>query len=135
MRKFIFLLGLVVSVSAKAQTFIGKTEEEIMSIQKKEGNKLTENISDSLINHITFQDNKNPLSYLYMFNKKKICVAYIITTGSKTAKDSIQKHIEKICQEKLTDRSWVQKINGKVYGWNLQGNPPAYSFATSEIKQ
>jgi hypothetical protein len=135
MKKFTFLLALAVSISARSQIFIGKTQEEIIRLNLEKGNKLTENHNDSLFTALTYTDNKYPVSYMYVFNKSKICMEYSITTQDKSIKDSILGDIEKKCQEKLTDRAWVQKLDGKNYGWRMmKGNHDVCTFSTTQLK-
>ena len=69
-----------------------------------------------------------------MNGDKNICLAYSILTESKVAKDSLQKSIEEMCIEKISNKAWIQKFNGNIYGWQLQGNDKFFCFSTTQIK-
>lgn len=81
-----------------------------------------------------FSDAKVPVNYHYEF-LNGVCVAYTIFTSDPAEKSRIRKDLESKCQEKLNDKAWIQKIDGKIYGWNLQGNEDFTAFVTTEIKQ
>ncbi len=134
MKNLILIFILAVSFSIKSQTFIGKTKAEIVKLNA--GNKLsnTEKI-DTLLTNISFEDSKMPITHQFSFTKNNICVAYSIFTHDKATEEAIQKDIEKKSHEKLTDKSWVEKIDNKIYGWNLQGSEDFFVFTTTQIKQ
>ncbi len=135
MRKTILFFTLCISVSLRSQTFIGRTQEEIKSMNAKAGNKLTDTSTDSLFTDIFYTDKKHPISYMYSFNKKNICIGYRISTEDAASKDSLQKVMEKISDEKLAPTAWIQKIDGKNYGWHLQSYGNHSSFSTTQIKK
>jgi hypothetical protein len=121
----------------QSQTFIGKTKEEILTIQMENSNKMSDKATDDTLGyHIAFNDSQRLLTHVFLFNKKDICYGYSIWTSDKGLVEWIKKDVEKIAQEKISENSWVQKYNNKVYGWQLkQTGEYFYSFSTSQIKQ
>ena len=71
---------------------------------------------------------------MYTFANNKKCIAYTISTRDKATKDSLQKVIEGMTDEKLAETAWIQKVNGKTYGWHLQNGKKFFSFSTTQIK-
>lgn len=142
MKKILFLLAITGCFAINAQsfimktpTFIGKTQDEVTAINKANNNKqLSSPNLDSLATHVIYQDPVLELDYEFIFSKNKICVAYVTQTQNKKTKDDFLKEVEKKCAEKLSDWSWVQKLDGKNYIWNLRGGDTFYAFAVSQSK-
>ena len=108
--------------------------DEIENINAKSGNKLTSTTRDSVYTDLFFEDVKHPITYMCTFAKGKTCIAYTISTRNKATKDSLQKVIEGMSDERLAETAWIQKVDGKNYGWHLQNGKKFYSFSTTQIK-
>jgi hypothetical protein len=137
MKKLILFIAISFSFSGEAQTFIGKTEGEIRDYVKKNNYVLDGNDNDPEVNIRIFiyADQKLNRHYLFYYGENGICVAYSIQTDNEAAKIAALKEIEQLATEKISDHSWIQKINGKTYGWHWQGTDKFASFTSTEIKQ
>jgi hypothetical protein len=138
MSKFLILVFIACfAISTKAQTFIGKTEGEIKDYVKNNGYNLEGNDNDPVvgIRIFIYSDLKLNRNYLFHYGKDGICVAYTIQTDNALAMLAALKEVDQLATEKISDRSWIQKTNDKVYGCHYQGSEKFASFTTTEIKQ
>ncbi len=141
MKKIVFLFAILACFATNAQsfiiktpTFIGKTQDEVTAINKANNNQLTTTHTDSLMTSLIFQDPLIELDYEFWFSKDKVCVAYITQTQDKKTKDEFVKEIEKKCSEKLNEKVWLQKLDGKNYVWTQQGGDAFFAFSVSQSK-
>ena len=141
MKKTLFIFSILICFAAKAQsfitktpTFIGKTQDEVTALNKANNNQLTTTHTDSLMTSLVFQDPVVELDYEFWVSKDKVCVAYITQTQDKKTKDEFVKEVEKKCPEKLNEKVWLQKLDGKNYVWTLQGSDAFFAFSVSQSK-
>ena len=139
MKKILVLFAIIFCVIAQAQsfviktpTFIGKTQDEITTLNKENKNTFSHTHADSSLISLVFQDPVVELDYEFWFSKDKLCVAYSTQMQDKKTKEEFLKEVEKKCSEKIADKAWVQKLDGKNYVWTLQGGD---SFFTVNVTQ
>lgn len=136
MRTIIFLLIMTISFAVDAQTFIGKTQNEVVDIQTKKGNTIKCSFKNQSQNDMIIEDAKHNISFYFAFDEKDICITYSIRTHTTNTRDSIQTAIQLLCTSQLPDKACIQKIDGKVYKWFKNDvNDYEWEFVTTEIKQ
>lgn len=141
MKKIVFLFAILLCFAAYSQsfiikipTFIGKTLDEVNALNKANNNQFTTTHADSSLISLIFQDPVIELDYEFWFSKDKVCMAYVTQTQDKKTKDELVKEIEKKCPEKLNEKVWLQKLDGKNYVWTLQGSDAFFAFSVSQSK-
>lgn len=143
MKHIILILALVyTSGEASSQSlvsnipaFIGQTQEEIIRLNSNFGNKQIFSHTDSLLfSSIEFEDVNSIIDYTFFTDNKNNCVGLAIQTKDKNAAATILSEIENSSYEKVAEKTGIQKLNGKEYKWDIQGNTDYFVFTVFETK-
>lgn len=119
-------------------TFIGKTLNEIKTLNNKYGNTLLETKdynpgTERALLELEYKDAKDSISYSFDF-KNDSCITFVMWCTNRSLSRVIKKNIERKSNKRFKKQVLIQKAGEKYYVWNYIFGPIEFLFFCSDLK-